>query len=115
MNKSVNSFGEFNVVTCVRFINPETLRVQNFARNDKEHAELAALKQQHFLYQRKTCTLSVSTDPFMVTQITTLNCRTCYTFEIHSSFVGRQLKPHQLYYLSIYARMTISDLKVQGL
>lgn len=53
MNKSVNSFGEFNVVICVRFINPETLRAQNFARNDTENAELAALKQQHFLHQRK--------------------------------------------------------------
>lgn len=53
MNKSVNSFGEFNVEICVRFINPETLRAQNFARNDTENAELAALKQQHFLHQRK--------------------------------------------------------------
>ena len=42
-------------------LNSELLRyqgVQNFAKNNTENAELASkmLKQQHFLYQRKTCT-----------------------------------------------------------
>ena len=100
MNKSVNGFGEFNVVICVRFINPETLRAQNFARNDTENAELAALKQQHFLHQRKNLYSKCFYGSIHGHTVTTLNCRTCYTFKIHSSFVGQKTKHSALLFKS---------------